>query len=105
MQRCSKQRLRAGFALSLLLILAVTFWGLHDKVLSGRELAADTANQVQAVLPPDLPTPTISFLAFAFLLALPVAGRLRLVLSHVPFPPCRPAARTRALDRRPPPCF
>ena len=121
MQRCSK-RLRAGFALSLILIFAVTFWGLHDKVslyqstahgmptaqaklLSGRELVIDTANQVQAVISPNLPTPTIPFLAFALLLTLPAAARARREFSHIPSPPSRPAARFRALDRRPPPCI
>ncbi len=116
MQRYSKKH-HPGLLLSLLLIFAVTFWGGYDKVslykasthgmpvakaklLSGRELAADATNQVEAVLPPSFPI--ILFAAFAPLLVLCVRRPLRAPFL-VPCPPRGPAF-ARALDRRPPPC-
>ncbi len=116
MQRYSKKH-HPGLVLSLLLIVAVAFWGGHDKVslykagthgvpvakvklLSGRELAADATNQVQAVLPPLLPV--VLFAAFAPVLVLCVRRPLRAPFL-VPSPPHSPAF-ARALDRRPPPC-
>ena len=119
MQRYSNQ-FHTAFAFSLLLILSVLFWGLHDKVslykagahgmpvakaklLSGRELATDSINQVEAMLPPALPAPAILYLISASLLVMPAARRFFGQPSLALSPSRCPAVRTRALDRRPPP--
>ncbi len=106
--------------LSLLLLLAVAFWGLHDKaslyqptghgmpvakakLLSGRELAADAVNHTQAFLPPVLPQ--IFLYLSAALLTLFRAERQVSVALFLSTPPLRTPAWTPNLDRRPPPSF
>ena len=115
-----KTRMHPAFALSLFLLLAVTFWGVRDKVslyrasgkglpvakaklLSGRELASDAANQVDAVLPPALPPPTCTLVA-ALVTLLPNRPQRHIGQARLFAPPPSSAPPfAQALFRRPPP--